>query len=48
MDVGTTSTSRGTTMSAAVRWAELSWPEIEGLLAANPNEVGLLPVGATE
>ena len=35
-------------MSAAVRWAELSWPEIEGLLAANPNEVGLLPVGATE
>lgn len=31
-----------------VRWSELAWPEIRDLCALRPNEVGLLPVGATE
>jgi creatinine amidohydrolase len=35
-------------MGHPVRWSELSWPQIESLLAAMPDEVGLLPVGATE
>ena len=35
-------------MAHPVRWSELSWPQIESLLAATPDEVGLLPVGATE
>jgi creatinine amidohydrolase len=35
-------------MSPPVRWSELSWPQIEALVAAEPDEVGLLPVGATE
>lgn len=34
--------------SAAVRWDQLTGPEIGSLLAARPAEVGLLPVGATE
>jgi creatinine amidohydrolase len=35
-------------MPQPVRWSELSWPQIESLLAAQPDEVGMLPVGATE
>lgn len=35
-------------MSQPVRWAELSWPELGEHLRAHPDEVGLLPVGATE
>jgi creatinine amidohydrolase len=31
-----------------VRWEELTWPEIGTLVAGRPNEVALLPVGATE
>jgi creatinine amidohydrolase len=31
-----------------VRWADLAWPEIGSLAVQRPNEVGLLPVGATE
>jgi creatinine amidohydrolase len=34
--------------TTAVRWEDLTWPEIEGLLRDRPNEVALLPVGATE
>lgn len=30
------------------RWSDLAWPEVRSLLNARPNEVGLLPVGATE
>lgn len=30
------------------RWAEMAWPEIEAHMSAHPDEVGLLPVGATE
>jgi len=36
------------TPSRPVRWDELAWPEIRALLEERPNEVGLLPVGATE
>jgi len=36
----------GTT--AALRWADLAWPEVGALFAARPTDVGLLPVGATE
>jgi creatinine amidohydrolase len=35
-------------MPRPVRWSELTWPQIESLLVAQPDEVGLLPVGATE
>jgi creatinine amidohydrolase len=31
-----------------VCWEQLTWPEIELLLDGRPNEVALLPVGATE
>jgi creatinine amidohydrolase len=31
-----------------VRWASMTWPEIEEYLAGRPGEVALLPVGATE
>lgn len=31
-----------------VRWEQLASPDIAGLLAGRPTEVGLLPVGATE
>jgi creatinine amidohydrolase len=31
-----------------VRWEQLTWPEIESLVQARPNDVALLPVGATE
>ncbi len=30
------------------RWEDLTWPELEDLLRDRPNEVALLPVGATE
>ncbi len=33
---------------AAVEWEHLTSPEVATLLAAHPNEIGLLPVGATE
>ena len=33
---------------APVRWAELATPEIGALFEARPEEVGLVPVGATE
>jgi creatinine amidohydrolase len=36
------------TDTSAVRWEDLTWPEIEGLLRDRPREVALLPVGATE
>jgi creatinine amidohydrolase len=32
----------------AVRWEHLTWPEIEDLVRRRPDEVALLPVGATE
>jgi creatinine amidohydrolase len=32
----------------AVRWEELTWPEIEAMVQRRPHEVALLPVGATE
>jgi creatinine amidohydrolase len=32
----------------ALRWADLCWPEVGALFAARPDDVGLLPVGATE
>ncbi len=32
----------------AVRWEQLTWPETRALLEAQPHEVALLPVGATE
>lgn len=35
-------------MSPVVRWSELASSEIGALLASRPDEVGLLPVGATE
>jgi creatinine amidohydrolase len=38
----------GVDVTAAVEWEHLTGPEIGSLLAARPNEVGLLPVGATE
>ncbi len=31
-----------------VRWEDLTWPEIEALVRRRPEEVALLPVGATE
>jgi creatinine amidohydrolase len=31
-----------------VRWEDLTWPEIEALVRRRPDEVALLPVGATE
>jgi creatinine amidohydrolase len=31
-----------------VRWEDLTWPELQELLAGRPQEVALLPVGATE
>jgi creatinine amidohydrolase len=31
-----------------VRWEQLTWPEIEDLVRRRPDEVALLPVGATE
>jgi creatinine amidohydrolase len=31
-----------------VRWEDLTWPEIEALVRRCPDEVALLPVGATE
>jgi creatinine amidohydrolase len=31
-----------------VRWEQLTWPEIGALVAERPQEVALLPVGATE
>ncbi len=34
--------------TTAVRWEDLTWPEIEGLVRDRPREVALLPVGATE
>ena len=34
--------------TTAVRWEDLTWPEIEGILRDRPSEVALLPVGATE
>jgi creatinine amidohydrolase len=34
--------------TTAVRWEDLTWPEIEDLLRERPREVALLPVGATE
>ncbi len=34
--------------TTAIRWEDLTWPEIEGLLRDRPREVALLPVGATE
>jgi creatinine amidohydrolase len=36
------------TRTTAVRWEDLTWPEIESLLRGKPQEVALLPVGATE
>jgi creatinine amidohydrolase len=33
---------------APVCWEYLTWPEIEALVAGRPQEVALLPVGATE
>jgi creatinine amidohydrolase len=36
------------TITPAVRWEDLTWPEIEELLRGRPHEVALLPVGATE
>jgi creatinine amidohydrolase len=36
------------TRTTAVRWEDLTWPEIEELLRGRPHEVALLPVGATE
>src|SRR5580692_6921372 len=36
------------TTTPAVRWEDLTWPEIEELLRGRPHEVALLPVGATE
>jgi creatinine amidohydrolase len=38
----------GIHITEPVRWEALSWPEIERLVAQRPNEVALLPVGATE
>jgi len=32
----------------AVRWSDLAWPDVEALVAERPNEVALVPVGATE
>jgi creatinine amidohydrolase len=32
----------------AVRWEQLTWPEIEEMVQRRPHEVALLPVGATE
>ncbi len=32
----------------AVNWEQLTWCEIEALVEAQPNEIALLPVGATE
>jgi creatinine amidohydrolase len=31
-----------------VRWSDLAWPEVGACVSARPDEVGLLPVGATE
>jgi creatinine amidohydrolase len=31
-----------------LRWEDLTWPELQELLAGRPHEVALLPVGATE
>ncbi len=36
------------THTTAVRWEDLTWPEIEELLRGTPHDVALLPVGATE
>lgn len=33
---------------SALCWEELAWPEIEALIARRADEVGLLPIGATE
>src|ERR1700693_3336512 len=30
-----------------VRWEDLTWPEVEDLVARRPSEVALLPIGAT-
>lgn len=34
--------------TTAVRWEDLTWPEIEALLRDRLHEVALLPIGATE
>lgn len=31
-----------------LRWSDLAWPEVGAWFTAHPDEVGLLPVGATE
>jgi len=31
-----------------VRWEDLAWPDVGSYLGSRPNEVGLVPVGATE
>lgn len=31
-----------------LRWADLAWPEVGAVFDANPSDVGLVPVGATE
>ena len=31
-----------------VRWEDLTWPELQDVMASRPSEVALLPVGATE
>jgi creatinine amidohydrolase len=31
-----------------LRWSDLAWPEVGAVFDANPSDVGLLPVGATE
>jgi creatinine amidohydrolase len=33
---------------APVRWEDLAWPDVGSHLGARPNEIGLVPVGATE
>jgi creatinine amidohydrolase len=35
-------------LATPVRWEQLTWPEIEDLVRRRPQEVALLPVGATE
>lgn len=35
-------------ISQPLRWADLAWPEVGAVFDANPSDVGLLPVGATE